>query len=668
MSKYEHHLPGDPLAEEDYELSTASQSSDPLLPSYDDHNNLHGQQNDKPYFPSPHRQLQINRKRSQFRKFLSCFCLSLIIVLPSLGLLGCYFGKDGLAKVKNWDQIPPDVKDWLDEILPLKQKADHGAFPTDIGYAGPTPTGAEAALIATAPALPMYNNINPLVPPTEKSKNGFNIIQHWGNLSPFYSVSSHGLPETSSLIPEQCELEQMHWLQRHGARYPTSYPEGPSAFASRITNTRSNWKAKGDLKFLNDWEYLLASEILTPFGRSQLFNLGVSARVKYGSLLNKMKGRLPVFRTESQDRMLKSAQNFAAGFFGIPAEDQYNLEVSIEAPGFNNSLAPWNTCRALGVDYKTKLAEWDNVFLKDAQKRLQGMIEGYELTIKDAKDMMETCAYETVALGYSSFCDLFTQKEWKGFEYRSDLYWWYAQSFGYAPAKAQGVGWLQELTSRLTKTRLTEFNSTVNSTFHNDVQFPLNDPLYVDFCHDTQFALMLPTMNLTTFAETGDLPTDHIPKHRSFIASKIMPFATNLQVQVLTCSGEKKIRIILNDAVVPLTGIKGCLENDEGLCSFDEFVNSMKELIGNINFEKECNYNPKSNEPIPQEGDVIAEVGDLNEHTANKVIPEKGEDLVLDKQSSQGKAEEEDKDDGEPSKQDDDSDSDSDDSDSEDED
>jgi len=31
------------------------------------------------------------------------------------------------------------------------------------------------------------------------------------------------------------------------------------------------------------------------------------------------------------------------GFFGIPAEDQYNLEVMIEAPGFNCTLAPWNS-------------------------------------------------------------------------------------------------------------------------------------------------------------------------------------------------------------------------------------------------------------------------------------------------------------------------------------
>lgn len=30
-------------------------------------------------------------------------------------------------------------------------------------------------------------------------------------------------------------------------------------------------------------------------------NLGVAARVKYGFLLEKMEGRLPVFRTESQE-------------------------------------------------------------------------------------------------------------------------------------------------------------------------------------------------------------------------------------------------------------------------------------------------------------------------------------------------------------------------------
>ena len=73
-------------------------------------------------------------------------------------------------------------------------------------------------MLVTAPALPMFTAVSPLVPPKGSSPRRFNIIQHWGNLSPYYSVDSHGLPETSSLIPETCQLQELHWLQRHGAR------------------------------------------------------------------------------------------------------------------------------------------------------------------------------------------------------------------------------------------------------------------------------------------------------------------------------------------------------------------------------------------------------------------------------------------------------------------
>src|SRR5690348_974737 len=117
--------------------------------------------------------------------------------------------------------------------------------------------------------------------------------------------------------------------------------------------------------------------------------------------------------------MLKSAQNFAAGFFGIPAEDQFNLEVMIESKGFNNTLAPWNTVSEVfghpavihfarrdqdlhrgladltstqcpdtegyNKEVLDRLHQWDDVFLKDARKRLQKHITGYDLSINDVK-------------------------------------------------------------------------------------------------------------------------------------------------------------------------------------------------------------------------------------------------------------------------------------------
>jgi hypothetical protein len=39
--------------------------------------------------------------------------------------------------------------------------------------------------------------------------------------------------------------------------------------------------------------------------------------------------------------MVKTALNFAAGFFGIPNEGQYALEIAIEAPGLNTTGAPY---------------------------------------------------------------------------------------------------------------------------------------------------------------------------------------------------------------------------------------------------------------------------------------------------------------------------------------
>ena len=190
----------------------------------------------------------------------------------------------------------------------------------------------------------MYSAVAPLIAPSQ-SPSGFNVMQHWGNLSPYFSVASHGLPDASSLVPGRCTLEEMHWLQRHGARwvrvgtlnffrlsilrtsdwteadgrYPTSWGEGPASFAGRL-EAASGWKASGNLGFLNDWSYQLGAEVLTPFGRSQMCkrlhtssplfdrsspltsdDLGVAARLKYGFLLDKMPDRLPVFRTESQE-------------------------------------------------------------------------------------------------------------------------------------------------------------------------------------------------------------------------------------------------------------------------------------------------------------------------------------------------------------------------------
>ncbi|TFY59888.1 hypothetical protein EVJ58_g5495 [Rhodofomes roseus] len=478
-------------------------------------------------------------------------------------------------------------------------------FPTDVGHAGPTPTGAEPALIVTAPSYPIHSGAAHLVSPVfEKHKSNhteFSLFRHWGNLSPWWSVGkgAFGLDSTPE-PPETCRITGLHFLHRHGARYPTGWASygGPVNFAAKLNKYADRWTAKGSLAFLNDWTYKLGEEILTPFGRQQLFDLGVSLRMKYGFLLKNFTetNTIPVFRTESQDRMLASALNFAIGFFGYPFEGQYEQSITIEENGYNNTLAPYKTCPNAANAAKADRAypyvsQWVSIYLKKALDRLQPQLKGVDLTIEDVYTMQQMCAYETVAIGYSKFCELFTEEEWKGFDYAMDLYFWYDSAFGAPLSKVLGIGYIQELVARLTHSPVETHNSSTNATLHGSpLTFPLNQSLYVDATHEVVVLHVITALNLTALAANGPLPADHIPENQSFKASNLAPFATNIQFQLLSCSStpDPQIRIIVNDGVVPLTGIKGCPQQKDGMCPVDTFVAAQKEIIQETDWEWGC--------------------------------------------------------------------------------
>lgn len=494
---------------------------------------------------------------------------------------------------------------------------DPTLFPSDVGYAGPTPTGAEPALMATSPAYPRLDSGGHglLVVPDDLLTNKFNLLKKWGNLTPWYSnpVGTFGV-ETGPETPDGCRVTGLHLLHRHGARYPTSdiYTKWePGAFAERIHKTSGNWTTTGKLAFLNDWTYKLGGDVLTPFGRHQLFELGVTTRLKYGHLLKNFTeaNTLPVFRTESQDRMLASALNFAIGFFGYPLDGKYEQSIILESKNFKNTLAPYTTCpnawlQTRGGRAGWFVSQWMDRYLQPALERLNDFVSGRKFDIHDIYAMQNLCAYETVALGYSSFCSLFTEEEWEGYDYSHDLNFWYTSGFGSPVARAQGIGYVQELVARLTKTPIQTHNSTTNSTLDdNPVTFPLDGrALYVDATHEVTVINVLTALNLSTLAATGPLPYDHIPEKRSFIAHEIAPFATNVQFQLLSCASTPgdQIRVIVNDAPVPLSPLKYCPEETKyGLCPVDGFVNSLKEIIQETDFEWGCSGNydlPDGNE------------------------------------------------------------------------
>ncbi|TVY64169.1 3-phytase A [Lachnellula suecica] len=471
-------------------------------------------------------------------------------------------------------------------------------FPPEsvVGFPGPTPTGAEPAAAQTAPAYPYNNgpaNQFPLIAPqpwgSSEFGDSFDIAKYWGNLSPWYSVSSadYGLPDASPLIPDGCTITQMHLLYRHGARYPTT-GAAPSTFAQKLLNATQkagSFSVTGELSFLSKWTYKLGAELLTPFGRSQNFNLGIAYRQLYGELLNNFTatGTLPVFRTESQDRMVKTAENFAAGFFGVPEyRDEVNIEILVETPGVNNSGAPYEVCTNSNVASRGSIGSTvATAFANNA----------FNATI---------ARLQSQALGYSAFCNLFSQEDFLNYEYYYDLSFYYNNGPGSPVSAAQGKGYLQEWVARFTHSFPTA-QSALNLTYDTTTTyFPLNQSIYADATHEVVVLDVLTAFNLTALFKGPPLSASSNAHRNSFVASKVVPFATHFTGQVLECpaySPSRQIRFIVNDAVVPISdSYTGCPVNPDGLCSFDNVVSVLQKRIAEIDFNYDCfaNYTAKA--------------------------------------------------------------------------
>ncbi|KAL8965563.1 MAG: hypothetical protein Q9183_003784 [Haloplaca sp. 2 TL-2023] len=126
-------------------------------------------------------------------------------------------------------------------------------------------------------------------------------------------------------------------------------------------------------------------EILVPVGRQELFDSGVLHYYDYGYLYNT--STKIIARTTTQDRMLKSAEYFMAGFFGLEWTNNVTLELIIEEEGFNNSLAGYMRCgnsnKEVNRGGTNASIAWANVYLQDATKRLQASAPDYQLNVTD---------------------------------------------------------------------------------------------------------------------------------------------------------------------------------------------------------------------------------------------------------------------------------------------
>ena len=267
-----------------------------------------------------------------------------------------------------------------------------------------------------------------------------------------------------------------------------------------------------------------------------------------------------------------------------------------------------------------------NVYLGDAKNRLNAQVSNKTFfTISDVYNLQSLCkhhllppppppspadapgptgAYETVALGYSAFCDLFTYAEWEGYEYSVDIDFSGNNAFQSPTGRAVGIGWAQELIARLTHHYVTSPAGTqVNTTLDGmPSTFPLDQTLNFDFSHDTNIMSDLTALGLTQFAAT--LPTNRTVPH-DLVVSHLEPFGARLDVEVIQapnpldpadCSALQAsggptmyVHFVLNQRTLPLgRSYPQCGQLENGWCEMGAFLNATANIVRDAQFEYSC--------------------------------------------------------------------------------
>ena len=99
----------------------------------------------------------------------------------------------------------------------------------------------------------------------------------------------------------------------------------------------------------------------------------------------------------------------------------------VETPNVNNTGAPYDTCTnsngKQGSIGSTAAAGFAQNAFNSTIARLQSQVSGnLTFTPTDAIAMLQLCSYETDGgLGYSSFCGLFTEEDFRNYEYYYDV-------------------------------------------------------------------------------------------------------------------------------------------------------------------------------------------------------------------------------------------------------
>ena len=286
-------------------------------------------------------------------------------------------------------------------------------------------------------------------------------------------------------------------------------------------------------------------------------------------------------------RVIDSARLFARGYMGPNSSfgDVYVVN-SLDPRAVANSLAPSDLC-PLYVDDSggANATAWNSIYLPPIITRINSMLTG-NLTFDttDVSLFPYLCGFETQITGSRSpWCNVLSDFEVRQYEYAQDLRYYYGTGPGTDLEQKMMLPFLQAVVQRLVDGPNATYTNSDGSIFHPP-------PLITAFTQDGQINQLAAAIGV--FDSQSPLPSNTIPANQTYVASHYVSMRGTIAFERLSCTDGLYVRILLNDAVYPVSSCQSGPGRSCRLQQYQAYVGNKLAAAGD--FVKNCNISNSS--------------------------------------------------------------------------
>ncbi len=390
-------------------------------------------------------------------------------------------------------------------------------------------------------------------------------------MGPYIQGHGYGLEYDNNDL----KVEQVFIFSRHGERYPTTSLNADLRKTFEKLKDASIDKYEGPLSFVKDWKYFVENDSLLEqetntsqfSGLQDMYSFGAETQRKYANLMEDGE-IIPLFASGSK-RVCDSAMAFGKGLRNGNIS-QYRLIILPEkkSQGANTlttgrSCKPYHKKQGYIQKYKAKT-------MIEESNRLNRESPGFNVTSRDVINLIRYCAFELNAKGSSKVCEALSMGAFIEHEYMRDTELYYTKA-----------------NHPLTFTLGSVYVNATLQLLSEDPKEHRNQKVWASFSHDTDLLYFMNAIGIIENQESA-LPTDSIAFTRFFKTSELVPMGARIVIEQLrdNVHGEKLIKVLVNDAMIPL---KSCRDGPFFTCRLSTLLRNFEaKLNRNGNFSKRC--------------------------------------------------------------------------------